>query len=896
MMRNKAFIFVIAFVVFFLVPGIVLTIDLYTDWLFFKEVNYTSVFMKVISTKIITGFLFGLSALVFIVLNVVIANRSNFPPIGLIFDGETQISFDIGQLSKWIKPLSLIGGVVISCLIGIWGSSIWKEVLMFKNSADVGLQDPVFSKDIGFYLFKFPLFLYIKDFAGLVIITTIFIVSINYILRGGIATREKKLYTDKQVKKHIGILVGLFIVNIAFGFYLSTFHLLFSPHGVIFGAGYTDIHARLFMLRVLSVMTLASGILLAVGLFRGSWKAAVAPLGITVLIYVVGFMVYPSLIQNFKVAPNEIVLEKEYIEHHIRLTRFGYDLDQIEVRPFDVAYNLTNKDIKNNDATIKNIRLWDDAPLLRTYSQLQQIRTYYKFKDVDNDRYVINGEYMQVMMSPRELSYSDLPSKSWINEKLVFTHGYGLTMGPVSQISKEGLPEFIIKDIPPVSSADIEVTRPEIYFGELSSDYVIVKTNVPEFDYPISEESVYTTYNGSGGVPLSSFIKKAAFSIKYNSAKPILSSDITSESRILFNRNILERVQQIAPFFRYDSDPYVVVSEDGKLFWIVDAYTVSSGVPYSQPFNRGVNYIRNSLKVVIDAYDGTVHFYISNPDDVLIKVYGAIFPGLFKPLSDMRADLRKHIRYPKGFLQVQANMYATFHMTDPKVFYNKEDMWEIPSYGERSLEPYYIVLKLPAEKEKEEYVLLLPYTPAKRDNLAAWIAGRCDEPNYGKLIVYTFPRDRLIFGPRQVDARIDQDSYISQQLTLWGQRGSQVIRGSLLIIPIESSLLYVQPLYLAAEDKGGLPELRRVILAYENNVVMEENLEIGLRRLFGGRIAHGKPDKVTGEVEVSVPIEGLAREARSTFERAQESLRRGDWQGYGEQIEKLGQILRKMSK
>jgi len=894
MMRNKAFILAIAFFVFLLVPGIVLTIDLYTDWLFFKEVNYTSVFMKVINTKIITGFLFGLFALVFIVLNVVIANRSNFPPIGLIFDGETQISFDIGQLGRWIKPLSLIGGIVISCLVGIWGSSIWKEVLMFKNSADVGLQDPVFSKDIGFYLFKFPLFFYIKDFAGLVIIVSIFIVSINYLFRGGIATREKKLYADKQVKKHIGILIGLFIVNIAIGFYLSTFHLLFSPHGVIFGAGYTDIHARLFMLRLLSIMTLASGILFAVGLFRGSWKAAFAPLGLTVLLYVVGYMVYPSLIQNFKVAPNELVLEREYIEHHIRFTRFGYDLDQIEVRPFDVAYNLTDKDIKKNDATIKNIRLWDDAPLLRTNSQLQQIRTYYKFQDVDNDRYVINGEYMQVMMSPRELSYGDLPSKSWINEKIVFTHGYGLTMGPVSQISKEGLPEFIIKDIPPVSSADIEITRPEIYFGELSSDYVIVKTKIPEFDYPISEESIYTTYSGNGGVPLSSFIRKAAFSIKYNSAKPILSSDITPESRILFNRNILDRVQQIAPFFRYDSDPYVVVSKEGKLFWIVDAYTVSSWVPYSQPFNRGVNYLRNSLKVVIDAYDGTVHFYISNPDDVLVKVYQAIFPGLFKPLSEMKTDLRKHIRYPKGFLQVQANMYATFHMTDPKVFYNKEDMWEIPSYGERSLEPYYIILKLPEEKGKEEYILLLPYTPAKRDNLAAWIAGRCDEPNYGKLIVYTFPRDRLIFGPRQIDARIDQDSYISQQLTLWGQRGSQVIRGSLLIIPIESSLLYVQPLYLAAEDKGGLPELRRVILAYENNVVMEKNLEIGLQRLFGGRIGRDKPEKVTGEESAS--IGGLAREARSTFERAQESLRRGDWQGYGEQIEKLGQILRKMSK
>lgn len=893
MKRNKALIFIIAFIVFLFIPGLVLIIDLYTDWLFFKEVNYTSVFMKVINTRVIFGLICGLFSLAFILINVVIANKGKFPPIDFIFDGETQISFNIGLLSKWIKPLTLLGGIFIGCMLGIWGSSIWKEVLMFQNSVDVGLQDPIFKKDLGFYLFKFPLFLFMKDFIGLVIISGIFIVSINYLLRGGISTREKKFYIDKHVKKHIGVLIGLLIMNIAFGFYLNTFQLLFSSHGVIFGAGYTDIHARLFILRVLSVMTLASGMFFVVGMFRGSWKTSVAPLVIAALIYIAGYMIYPSLLQNFKVAPNELALQREYIEHHIALTRFGYDLDQIEVRPFDVAYNLTDKDIKNNDATIKNIRLWDDAPLLTTYSQLQQIRTYYKFQDVDNDRYFINGEYMQVMMSPRELSYGDLPSKSWINEKLVFTHGFGITMGPVSQISNEGLPEFIIKDIPPISSADIKITRPEIYFGELSSDYVIVKTKVPEFDYPISDESIYTTYNGNGGVPLSSFLKKAAFSIKYNSAKPILSSDITQDSRILFNRNILDRVRNIAPFLFYDSDPYIVVSEEGKLFWIVDAYTISNRVPYSQPLNKGVNYIRNSLKVIIDAYNGSVEFYISNPDDVLVKVYHAMFPELFKPLSEMNADLRKHIRYPKGFLQVQANMYSTFHMTDPKVFYNKEDMWEIPAYGERSLEPYYIILKLPEEK-KEEYILLLPYTPTKRDNLAAWIAGRCDEPNYGKLIVYTFPRDRLIFGPRQVDARIDQDSYISQQLTLWGQRGSQVIRGSLLIIPIESSLLYVQPLYLAAEDKGGLPELRRVILAYENNVVMEENLEIGLRQLFGGRIGLDRPERVTGEESVS--IGGLAREARSTFERAQESLRRGDWQGYGEKMEKLGQILRKMSK
>jgi uncharacterized membrane protein (UPF0182 family) len=495
------------------------------------------------------------------------------------------------------------------------------------------------------------------------------------------------------------------------------------------------------------------------------------------------------------------------------------------------------------------------------------------------------------MLSPRELSYDDLPSKSWINETIVFTHGFGITVGPVSRISREGLPEFIIKDIPPVSSADINIKNPDIYFGELSSDYVIVKTKVPEFNYPTSEGNIYTSYQGNGGVKLSSFFRKAAFAMKFNTAKLILSSDINPESRILYNRNILDRVRRIAPFFLYDSDPYIVISEDGRLFWIVDAYSVSNMVPYSKPLNNKINYIRNSVKVVVDAYNGTVKFYISDSDDVVIKVYNAIFPELFTPLSEMQDDLRKHIRYPKGFLQVQATMYSTYHMTDPKVFYNKEDLWEIPAYGDKLIEPYYTIMKLPEEK-KEEYILLLPYTPSKRDNLAAWLAGRCDEPNYGKLIVYTFPRDRLVFGPRQIDARIDQDSYISQQLTLWGQRGSQVIRGSLLVIPIGSSLLYVQPLYLAAEDKGGLPELRRVILAYENNVVMEENLELGLQQLFGGRITLPTKEK---EIK-GVSIDELAREAVQTFERLTELQRQGDWAGYGEQLKKLGQILKKMSK
>jgi uncharacterized membrane protein (UPF0182 family) len=890
MKRNWTFIFIAASVIFLIFSSVTI-IDLYTNWLFFNELNFKSVFIKVLSAKFVLGLTFGFLSLAFILINVVIANKTNFSPIDLIFDGETRVSLNIELLNKWVKPLTIISGFLAGFLAGIWSSSLWKEVLVFQNRIYVGISDPIFGKDIGFYLFELPLFEYMKGFAGSIIIATLFIISFNYFLRGGIVAKERNIFIDKRVKKHIGILAGLFIFNIAVGFYLDQFNLLYSPHGVIFGAGYTDIHARLFALRLLIFFTLLSGILFIAGIFKGSWKVTFLPLSFTALAYIVSFVTYPALLQNLKVAPNELALERKFIEHNIKFTRFGYDLERIEVRPFDVSYNLTAKDIEKNDATIKNIRLWDDAPLLRTYSQLQQIRTYYKFKDVDNDRYVINGEYMQVMLSPRELSYDDLPSKSWINEKIVFTHGFGITVGPVSRISREGLPEFIIKDIPPVSSADINIKNPDIYFGELSSDYVIVKTKVPEFNYPTSEGNIYTSYQGNGGVKLSSFFRKAAFAMKFNTAKLILSSDINSESRILYNRNILDRVRRIAPFLLYDSDPYIVISEDGRLFWIVDAYTVSNMVPYSKPLNNKINYIRNSVKVVVDAYNGSVKFYISDPDDVVIKVYNAIFPELFTPLSEMQDDLRKHIRYPKGFLQVQATMYSTYHMTDPKVFYNKEDLWEIPAYGDKLIEPYYTIMKLPEEK-KEEYILLLPYTPSKRDNLAAWLAGRCDEPNYGKLIVYTFPRDRLVFGPRQIDARIDQDSYISQQLTLWGQHGSQVIRGSLLVIPIGSSLLYVQPLYLAAEDKGGLPELRRVILAYENNVVMEENLELGLQQLFGGRITLPTKEK---EIK-GVSIDELAREAVQTFERLTELQRQGDWAGYGEQLKKLGQILKKMSK
>ncbi len=550
---------------------------------------------------------------------------------------------------------------------------------------------------------------------------------------------------------------------------------------------------------------------------------------------------------------------------------------------------------RDNAATTDNVRLWDHAPLLRTYSQLQQIRTYYKFFDVDNDRYTVNKKYMQVMLSPRELSYNDLPSRNWINERLIFTHGNGLTMGPVSRISREGLPEFIVKDIPPISQApEVKISRPEIYYGELSNEYVIVKTRVPEFSYPTTDKNIYTTYDGKGGVSVGSLARRLFFAAVFKSEKILLSSDIQPQSKILYYRTIAERVRAVAPFLLFEQDPYMVVRENGRLAWIIDAFTSSDRLPYSRPSGR-INYIRNSVKAVVDAYDGNVDFYVYDPADVLIRTYQRIFPTLFKPLSEMPMDLRSHVRYPHRFLQIQASLFASYHMTDPQVFYNRENLWELPLHENKPMEPSYTVMKLPGEK-KEEYILLMPFTPAKRDNLAAWITARCDEPNYGKIIAYTFPRDRLIFGPKQIDARINQDSAISQQLTLWGQRGSQVIRGSMLIIPIERSLLYVQPLYLASADKGSLPELRRVIVAYENEVVMEDNLELALFRMFGGKRPTQAPATRTIVEEKGVSPAELSRQALSVYERALQLQREGNWAGYGEQIKKLEEILRRLAK
>jgi uncharacterized membrane protein (UPF0182 family) len=893
MFKNKLILILICVAV--VLPFASSLVSFYTDWLFFIETGFATVFTTTLYAKTVAGLLFGLLLFACIQINLAYANRATFPYSSVFVVGGATLRFNRDELLRLIKPLGLLASAGLALLAGNWGALRWEDLLLFSNRVTVGTNDPIMGADIGFYLFSLPFWELLHGYFRFMLLATAVLAAAVYFVRGGITLTERGAILDAKVRHHLALLAGLFALTIAAGFYLDSFRLLLSGSGSFFGAGYSDVHARLLTYRILTVLTPVAGLLLAFGIWKGAWRLALLPVVVVIAVNAVGIRVYPGLLQKFKVAPNELALETPYIENTIKFTRLGYDLEKIETVPFDVDLKLSAADIANNDATIKNIRLWDHAPLLRTYSQLQQIRTYYKFFDVDNDRYKVNGQYSQVMLSPRELSYADLPSKNWINERLIFTHGNGITFGPVSRISKEGLPEFFVKDIPAVSLADIKVTRPEIYYGELSNEYVVVKTRVPEFSYPTATGNINTTYTGSGGVPVDSIFKKALFAARFKTEKILLSSDITAESRVLYNRNINQRVKAIAPFLRFDGDPYMVVGADGRLSWIIDAYTYSDRLPYSRPLAGGINYMRNSVKATVDAYNGSVNFYVSDPNDMLIKVYQRMFPGLFKPLAAMPADLRQHIRYPHQFLQLQASMFAAYHMTDPKVFYNKENLWEIPALGEKPMEPYYTIMKLPGEKV-EEYILLLPFTPSKRDNLAAWLTARCDGENYGKIRAYTFPRDRLIYGPKQIDARINQDSFISQQLTLWNQRGSEVIRGSMLVIPVEKSLLYVQPLFLASADKGSLPELKRVIVAFGDQVVMEENLELALQRLFGGKktiAAVTTASTVTADLKATPAA--LAKEAMSIYEKATTLQRQGNWAGYGEELRKLEQVLKRLA-
>jgi uncharacterized membrane protein (UPF0182 family) len=884
------------FVVFLVLLSFRQAMSLYVDWLWFSELRYTQVFTATLAYKFFLAMAAGLFLAIVLYINVRIAA---VVPSGFRFSAaDNVIELPPTELvDPLLKRLLVPATLLLALIAAPQAAANWDLLLFFLNPVAFSLNDPLFGLDVGFFVFRLPMYAKIYGWLTFALTVAAIASAAVYFLYRGILYGPRGILFSARARKHLLVLAALFLVVKAFGYYLDAFDLAYSSRGAAYGAGYTDVYALLPALRVLGVLSLAAAAVCVVQMYRPGWSLFIAAVGVVLLAHIIGVQAYPYLLQRFRVVPNEVDVERPFIERNIKFTRLAYALDKVSSQEFPAEEQLLATDIKRNDTTIKNIRLWDHRPALISYAQLQEIRTYYKFVDVDNDRYVVDGTYRQVMLSARELSHQHLQNRNWINEHLTFTHGHGVVLGPVNQVTAGGQPEFFIKDIPPVTTTSIKVARPEIYYGELANDYILVKTAARELDYPAGDQNIYTSYEGTGGVGIGSLWRKLVFSAHHATLRIALSQDLRAESRILFHRQVHERVRKIAPFITFDRDAYLVIDQGGRLFWIIDGYTVTDRFPYSAPLPRQrLNYMRNSVKAVVDAYHGTVDFYLADAEDPLIRAYERIFPGLLKPLNQMPEDLRSHIRYPQDFFIIQAQMYATYHMQDAQVFYNREDLLSIPprsgAKAEGEMEPYYTIMRLPGES-KEEFVLLLPFTPNRRDNMRAWLAARSDPPHYGKLIALDFPKAKLVYGPKQIDARIDQDTFISQQISLWSQAGSQVIRGSLLAIPIEQSLLYVQPLYLAAEQ-GSLPELKRVIVAFGNQIAMEETLEQSLQRIFGGKPIPVQTPAVPQAAAAAKDQPDPARQALEHFQRAQDFLKEGNWAGYGDELKKVETLLRQM--
>ena len=803
------------------------------------------------------------------------------------------------------------------------GAAGWETILKFLNPTSFDTTDPIFQRDIGFYVFRLPFWQGLQANVLGAFVWALLIVIAVYALKGEIRPeRGWKYFLTGEVKTHLCLLLAALAITIAAGFWLDRFSLLYSDTGVVFGAGYTDVHARLQAYWMMGFVTLAVAVLFILAIWRAGFSLPIfgIVLYLGVLLLINGL--YPWFQQNFVVEPNELAVERPFIEHNINFTRRAYDLNQVTTEPFPALTSLNAQVLQANKSTVNNIRLWDYAPLLSTYRQLQEIRLYYRFLDVDIDRYTLDGSYRQVMLSARELDVNQLPSEAqtWINQQLKFTHGYGIVMSPVNRVTPDGLPELFIRNIPPVSSVDLEIQEPRIYYGEATQNYIFTGTSTDEFDYPLGNENATYRYNGPGGVAMNSWFRRLAYAFDLGNLRLLISDYFTPESRIHYHRLMRERVQQVAPFLTFDSDPYVAVI-DGRLKWILDGYTTSNRYPYSEPLTRSsgvqdiangnlnillrnnTNYMRASVKVFVDAYDGSMQFFGIDPQDPILATYEKIFPGLFETGDTMPPNYRAHLRYPQDFFTVQAQMYRAYHMENPEVFYNREDLWRFPERVHDDvltrMESYYIIMRLP-NFNGAEFMQILPFTPANKDNMIAWMAGGSDGENYGNLLLYEFPKQELVYGPSQIEARIDQTPEISEQLTLWSQQGSRVIRGNLLVIPIEESLLYVEPIYLRAEQ-GELPELVRIIVAYGDQVVMRTTLEEGLQAIFGDApitpeapVAPGGPESETPAVSLPADLAGLIQSALDTYQEGQQALQQGDWQRYGETQRQLEEILQQL--
>jgi uncharacterized membrane protein (UPF0182 family) len=815
-------------------------------WLWMRELHYSGIFWTLFSVKWVMFGATAVFAFLFLWANLRIAARAlgdllkESPAkkaIGTKEEIARKINIDLS--SRLVIFIMDVSAIFVAVLFAISISAQWDTYLRFRYGGSFGVMDPLFKVDLGFYFFRLPFYELLQG--GLIFLTVAALALVSGVVLVELqqASMNNSFKIRPSTGRHLAVLLFLLSATFGWGFYLDHYELVYSTLGVVYGAGYTAAHVTNVVLwGMVGLSVLACG-LIALTAFRPRARLLAYGMGAYSLLYILGVLVLPQLVQAFVVRPSELSRETPYLKDYIAFTRNAYNLNAIQETAYPALTDLTPEVIARNQDTVQNIRLWDSRPLLQTYQQTQAIRLYYQFYNVDTDRYHLSDGYHQVMLSSRELA-SELPTQAqtWVNENLQFTHGYGLVMNFVSKTIGGGFPQYLSKDIPPVSPyQSLNTTQPAIYYGEVSPGYKIVSTGIKEFDYPKGNENVYTSYQGSGGIPLDGIWKRILFAWTQKDINILFTSYLTPQSKIQLWRGVQERVSQIAPFLLLDKDPYAVVS-DGKLYWIQDAYTVSDRYPYSQPLPsgpaQGSNYIRNSVKIVVNMYNGSVSFYIMDPKDPVLDVYRRAFPGVFRNLGDLSADLKLHLRYPQDLFAIQAAEYSTFHMTDPQVFYNREDLWVAPEEkydgAVNPMEPYYILMKLPGSTQME-YLIMTPFTPQKRDNMIAWLAARCDFPDYGKMLFYELPKEKLIYGPNQISAMIDQSTTISQQLTLWDQKGSGVIRGKLIVIPIENSFLYVVPLYLKAEGTN-FPQLKRVIVATGDRVVMEPTLDESLSDLF----------------------------------------------------------------
>ena len=918
-------------------------VSIYPNWLWFGNLGFSPIYWTMLFSKFGFGVIAGLLLVVMVGINILVARRLMPPGTANVVTGGENPLDQLGLSGKRFN-IFLIGGVLVLCYFVVSsGARQWHMLMRFLYQQPFGTIDPIFGKDIGFYMFSLPFLSFLRNGLLVLFLLSIAITIVWYLKDGAVQIIGEFSQNDSGqasmpeinispvVKKHLAFMGGLIVLVLAWGFYLSIFGLLYSTQGPAFGASYTDVNVKIWAYWVLIIMTIAFAGLLFYSAFNFNRKLLI--IGGTG--WIGGVIIFATLlpmgVQQFVVKPNELAKESEYIAYNIDFTRKAHNLSKIAEVDFNVSNQLSAADIKNENSTIQNIRIWDERPLLQTYRQIQTIRLYYDFNGIDVDRYMIDGQYRQVMLAARELVVNQLPAQAntWVNKHLIYTHGYGLASSPVNEVTSEGLPYLFIKDLPPAYHPDLKIDRPEIYYGEKTDQYALVNTDAKEFDYPKGDKNVYATYEGEGGVPINSFLRRFFYAVEFTDPQIFFTTYLNEKSRIMYYRRINRRVRMIAPFLDYDADPYLVVS-NGRLFWIQDAYTTSDMYPYSTRTygrfaNKGINYIRNSVKVVIDAYNGNVSFYITDDEDPIAKTYSAIFPGLFKPLDQMPTGLKSHLRYPRDLFKIQVDTYTKYHMTDPQVFYNQEDLWQIPDelYGEsrQEMQPYYIVIKLP-EMKKEEFFLMIPFTPSEKDNMIGWLAAKCDMPDYGNLVVYKLPKEKLVYGPMQIEARIDQQTEISRELSLWGQGGSRVIRGNLLAIPVKDTFIYVEPVYLqatqeasgtaapAAKPRGfgrpkapvrtstatsaALPELKRIIVAFGNQLVMAENLDKALSILLGTRI-----ESAIATVSASTSskdIHELGARALDHYNKAKNQLKKGNWTAYGQELNNLEKVLNEIAR